>query len=104
MKRIILILFLFAIVLNGCEKENNEIKLEATGIVVDYAGAGDCGFVIELDNGNRIQPLYYPNGFTFSPGQRVLVEYIVLNNVISPCDRGLASDISYIEELNCAPY
>src|SRR5665811_2070552 len=104
MKQIILILFLFAIVLSGCEKENNEIKLEATGVVVDYAGAGNCGFVIELDNGSRIQPLYYPEGFTFSNGQRILVEYTELPNIVPACDRGIATDIKYVEELSCAPY
>jgi hypothetical protein len=75
-----------------------------TGTVIDYAGAGNCGFVIELDNGNRIQPLYFPDGFIFANGQRVLVEYTELPNVIPTCDRGAASDIIYIEELSCAPY
>lgn len=104
MKKLIILLFLFTIVFAGCQKEDEQITLEATGIVLDYAGAGNCGFVIELDNGNRILPLYYPEGFTFSQGQRVLVDYTELNNIISPCDNGKASEITYIEELNCAPY
>ncbi len=104
MKRIILLFTLFAIVLTGCQKEGDEILIQETGIVVDYAGAGDCGFVIELDNGSRIQPLYYPEGFTFAQGQRVLVEYVELLNVIPTCDRGIPCDVKYAEELNCAPY
>ncbi len=104
MKRIILLFTLFAIGLIGCQKENDEILFQETGIVVDYAGAGNCSIVIELDNGDRIQPLYYPEGFTFAQGQRVLVEYLELLNVVSACDRGIASEIKYAEELNCAPY
>jgi hypothetical protein len=104
MKRIILLFTLFAIVFTSCQKELDEIIVQETGIVVDYAGAGNCSFVIELDNGDRIQPLYYPEGFTFAQGQRVLVEYVELINVISACDRGTACDIKYAEELNCAPY
>lgn len=103
MKRLILLLLVAALALSGCQTQE-EITFVETGVVVDYAGAGNCGFVIELDNGNRIQPLYYPKGFTFVNGQRVLVEYTELPNVVSGCDRGAASDIKYVEELSCAPY
>ena len=104
MKRIIILFVLFLIVLTGCLKDDDEVLFQDTGIVVDYAGAGNCGFVIELENGGRIQPMYFPEGFTFSEGQRVLVEYVELNNIVSTCSRGVASDIKYIEELNCAPF
>jgi len=104
MKQIIFLLFLFPIVFISCQKEEDDFTFQETGIVVDYAGAGNCGFVIVLDNGNRIQPLYYPEGFTFSNGQRILVEYTELPNIVSGCDRGIATDIKYVEELSCAPY
>ena len=103
MKQIIILLFFAGIVLASCQTEE-ELVFQETGVVIDYAGAGNCGIVIELDNGNRIQPLYYPAGFTFAHGQRILVEYIELPRSVSACDRGIASDIKYIEELSCAPY
>jgi len=103
MKQLIVILSLFLIVFTSCLDED-EILFQETGIVVDYVGAGDCGFVIELDNGNRIQPMYYPKDYSFMHGQRVLVEYVELDNVINGCDRGIACDIKYVEELACAPY
>lgn len=93
------IVFLF-----GCQNDEHEVQLEDVGMVVDYAGAGNCGFVIELENGARIQPLYYPEGFTFAQGQRVHVEYIELGNVVPSCDRGTPAEIVFIEELSCAPY
>jgi hypothetical protein len=96
-------MLLFAIILTSCSKDE-EITLMDTGTVINYAGAGNCGIVIQLDNGNRIQPSFYPDGFTFAEGQRVLVEYIELHKVISSCDRGTSSEITYIEELSCAPY
>lgn len=104
MKRFVVILSLFLLVFAGCQEEDSEILFQETGTVVDYAGAGNCGFVIELDNGNRIQPLYYPKGFMFTNGQRVLVEYVELNNIVNGCDRGVACEIKYAEELSCAPY
>ena len=103
MNRLVILLSLFLFVFVACQ-ENEEILFQETGLVVDYAGAGDCGFVIELDNGKRIQPMYYPENYSFMHGQRVLVEYIELDNVINGCDRGIACDIKYVEELACAPY
>jgi len=103
MKRLFIMLLFFTFVLSGC-LQNEEVVLQETGLVVDYAGAGNCGYVIELDNGNRIQPLYYPNGYIFANGQRVLVEYVELPDVVPSCSRGMACEIKYIEELSCAPY
>jgi hypothetical protein len=104
MKRIIYLFAVIAISITSCQNDNQEIKLEEVGMVVDYAGAGTCGFVIELENGAKIQPLYYPKGFTFSQGQRVHVEYVELLNVVPSCDRGTPAEIVFIEELNCASY
>ena len=103
MKKIVTFLLITGFVFTGCLK-NDEVVFQETGLVVDYAGAGNCGIVIELDNGNRIQPLYYPKGFIFTNGQRVLVEYVELPDVVSSCNRGMASEIKYVEELSCAPY
>lgn len=104
MKQLTIILILTSVIFVGCQKEEEEITFRETGIVVDYAGAGNCNFVIELDKGGRIQPLYFPSGFTFSNGQRVFVEYVELNNVILGCDHGTASEIIHAEELSCASY
>ncbi len=103
MKRTFILIVLSIFIFAACGNDE-EITFQETGTVVDYAGAGSCGIIIELDNGNRIQPQYYPSGFKFTSGQRVLVEYTELANVVSSCDRGAAADIQYIEELSCAPY
>jgi hypothetical protein len=103
MKRIIF-LFALSVIFNTACQNDDEIVLEEVGIMVDYAGAGNCGFVIELENGARIQPLYFPEGFTFAQGQRIHVQYVELTSIISPCDRGTPVEIVFIEELNCAPY
>lgn len=104
MNRIVILLSLLLIVLVSCQEEDNDILLSETGTVIDLAGVGNCGVVIELDNGSRIQPLYYPKDFTFTHGQRVLIEYTKLSNVINGCKQGAACEISYAEELSCAPY
>lgn len=106
MKQFIHLFLLTVIVLAlaSCNSSDDEIKLDDTGMVIDYAGSGNCGFVIELDNGNRILPLYYPNGFTFAQGQRVHIEYVELSTTVSSCDRGIPAEVVFVEELNCASY
>lgn len=103
MKRFIVILSFFAFVFTSCQDED-AVLFQEKGLVVDYAGAGDCGFVIELDNGNNILPMYYPKNHTFANGQRVLVEYYELDQLSTGCDRGVACEIVYAEELSCAKY
>ncbi|MDX8340801.1 NigD-like N-terminal domain-containing protein [Draconibacterium sp. IB214405] len=104
MKRLIVILSVFLVVFSSCQDDDDLLTFDETGTVLDYAGAGDCGFVIVLDNGNKILPLYYPDGFTFAQGQRVLVTYSELNNVSIGCEQGVPCEISYVEELSCSPY
>jgi hypothetical protein len=103
MRHLTTVFLVLSVFLFSCEQDE-EITLQGTGSVVDYAGAGNCGIIIELDDGNNIQPLYFPDGFVFSQGQRVLVEYVELPNVHSSCDKGMACDVKYAEELSCAPY
>lgn len=103
MKRLISLFAAFAILFTACQNDE-EIILEDVGMVVDYASAGNCGFVIELENGAKIQPLYYPEGFTFSEGQKVHVQYAELTNVVPSCDRGTPAEIIFVEELGCAPF
>ena len=103
MKRLIFFFAVFAIAFTACQNDE-EIVLEDVGMVVDYASAGNCGYIIELENGTKIQPLYYPEGFTFSQGQRVHIQYAELTNVVPSCNRGTPAEIIFVEELNCAPF
>lgn len=103
MKRLVAILSVILIVFTSCQ-DDDPLSFDAKGTVIDYAGAGDCGFIIELDNGNKVQPLYYPEDFMFSQGQRVLISYTELDNVYISCDQGVPCEVTYAEELACSPY
>ncbi len=103
MKQLIFLFTAFAILFTSCQNDE-EIILEEIGTVFDYASAGNCGYIIELENGAKIQPLYYPEGFTFSQGQRVHIQYAELTNVVPSCDRGTPAEIIFVEELNCAAF
>ncbi|WP_347840070.1 NigD-like C-terminal domain-containing protein [uncultured Draconibacterium sp.] len=103
MKRLVVILSVFLILFTSCQ-DDEILSFDETGTVVDYAGAGDCGFIIELDNGNKVLPLYYPENFTFTQGQRVLITYTELTNVMVGCSQGVPCEVTYVEELSCSPY
>lgn len=92
------------ILIAGCEESLEVVLQQKSGTVVDYAGSGNCGFVIELEDGNSILPIYYPEDFTFGHGQYVWVEYFEIPNIDPLCDRGMPCEISAIEELGCASY
>ncbi|MCA1760365.1 MAG: NigD-like protein [Bacteroidales bacterium] len=100
MKKIFLIATVLTIIFAGCQ-EKEDMTFQETGVVVDYAGTDHCSFIIELDNGEKIQPLHFPEDFAFVQGQRVLVDYVKLPNVIPTCDKGIACDILNVEELDC---
>jgi len=90
------------LVITGCQKKENTLFLE-TGVVTDLAGVDNCGVVINLDNGKQIQPLFFPDNFIFAEGQKVLVEFMEIPDLIPACNKGSAVEILYIEELGCAP-
>ena len=88
--RIICIL-LISIIWAGCSDEMNDQKCSALATVVDLTGLDGCGFVFELEDGTRLEPvrmmycgtpplpaevtqdpLY---DFEFANGKKVLIDY-----------------------------
>lgn len=104
MKRLTIIITLLAIIFTACDKEEDEIILSGIGTVIDYSGAGNCGIIIELDNGARVQPLFYPEDVTFKQGQRVNINYVELTNIVPSCDKGSPAEVVFVENLSCVPY
>lgn len=73
------------------------------GTVVDYTGFDGCGYIIELENGNRLEPVEMADtGFTFRDGQRVALTYTEVN-LASICMVGQTVRIESIREVGCIP-
>lgn len=74
------------------------------GTVVDYTGLDGCGFVIELDNGEKLEPAKYPQHFQFYDGQRVALNYAERRDLMSTCMVGKIVEITQIENIGCPLY
>jgi hypothetical protein len=101
MKQILYFTFAVLLLLTGCRQNEEPVIQHEIGTVVNYAGAEFCSIVIELDNGHKILPLHYPEDFVFVHGQKLLVSFMELPNIISTCGKGTACEIMQAEEIQC---
>lgn len=69
-------LALGALLMTSCGKSINCNDSEQ-GTIIDYTGLDGCGMLIELSNGNRIEPinLYQFNDVNIADNQKVWVNY-----------------------------
>ncbi|MBN2609975.1 MAG: PKD domain-containing protein [Bacteroidales bacterium] len=72
---------------------------EHTGTVKDYTGLDGCGYLIELDNGTRLEPILIDTSFIFRDNQRVKVSYVERYDLASICMAGTIAEITCIEEI-----
>lgn len=69
------------------------------GTVVDYTGLDGCGLVIQLDNGELLEPLQIVPEFTIKDGQRVILSYTEIPSA-SICMVGKVVRIDCIREVS----
>lgn len=95
MSRWIITLFLICLTGAACSKTGYP---EANGIVKDFTGLDGCSLMIELDSGERLEPVSLPPNTTLIAGRRVLVKY---NPVLraSICIAGTTAEITYLQYL-----
>ncbi|MCD6597579.1 MAG: hypothetical protein J7L04_07830 [Bacteroidales bacterium] len=83
----------------------NDAKLflgETEGIVKDYTGLDGCGFIIELANGDRLEPAQVlDSNFVFYDGQKIVFTYTELKDVGSICMVGKIVRVENIREAGC---
>jgi len=97
--------FLLFINFPGCEKEDPAITGEIEGIVKDYTGFDGCGFIIELVNGEKLEPVEIVNkDFKLFDNQRVALTYTELTDYSSICMVGKIVRVETIREISCTPY
>ena len=89
----------------GCEKDDPNISGEIEGIVKDYTGLDGCGFIFELENGEKLEAAeIVDKDFTLYDNQRVALTYTELTGFGSICMVGKIARIETIREIGCIPY
>lgn len=103
MKLRIHILFILTILIfQACGNVDPILKGEVEGIVKDYTGLDGCGFIIELENGDKLEPVRIADSnFVFHDGQKVIFTYTELKDVGSFCMVGKIVQIESIREAEC---
>ncbi|PIF05278.1 MAG: hypothetical protein CSA36_07445 [Draconibacterium sp.] len=104
MKQLITAIIFLLVILTSCNRDDEVPVLTGEGTILDFSGTGNCNIVIDMDNGTQLQPLFYPSGFLFTSGQRLHIQYQILENNISSCEKGQACEILYLEELSCKSF
>jgi hypothetical protein len=98
-----IMVLVLALSFTGCTKDFMDQQKEFYGTVVDYTGFDGCGFIIELDGGQRLEPVELADtGFIFRDGQRVAVTYTPLD-LASICMVGPTVRIETIRQVGCLP-
>jgi hypothetical protein len=115
MNKLVLIL-LVILGVSSCKKEEEIKKIGCTApaTILDLTGLDGCGFVFELEDGTRLEPLrlFYCGtpplskemtedplfGFTFEAGKKVKIGY-ELSASVSICMVGPVVKITCLEEI-----
>ena len=66
-------------------KKANQEECNLHGTVRDFSGLDGCGLLIELDNGDLLNPAVLPEGVSLRNGQRISFSYKVLPDRVSIC-------------------
>ena len=94
MRKLLIICVLLAGI--ACSKEKTT---GLNGTIEDFTGRLDgCGYLIQLDNGKRLEPVSNVSGRELIPGRRVSIEYIS-KPAVSICMAGETVEITSLRYL-----
>ncbi len=81
------LLFLALLGALGCKVNHQAANLacDEFGIVKDFSDLDGCSLLIELENGNLLNPAKVPNGFQLAANQRIRFSYKKLEDMASIC-------------------
>lgn len=84
--RFITLLAVLAMLAGCCTSKNaNSDACTSTGTVRDFSGLDGCQILIELDNGDLLNPAVLPEGARLTPGERISFSYKILSDRMSIC-------------------
>jgi hypothetical protein len=101
MKNVIVLLSFLSVFACNTSRKTNGGNCDLTGVVKDYTGLDGCGLLIELENGDKLNPSKIKDDYPLKDGQKIRFSYKVLPDVMSICmaERAVV-EITCIEVLN----
>lgn len=96
----ILVLLLLAV---SCSEKNNDIQsLNYKGVVKDYSDLDGCGFIIELENGDKINPVIINNSnIELIDGENVEISYELIDTIADICMVGQNAIVTFHDKNDC---
>ena len=106
-------LVLMVLVLLGCDDDNDEQVCLTRATVRDLTGLDGCGWVFELEDGTRLEPIRLIrcgtpmsreisadplDNFEFIDGKKVFINYEKVENAVSVCMVGPVVRITCLTE------
>lgn len=84
MKNLLFLVVLISML--GCKTQSGlKDSCETSGIIKDMAGLDGCGLLIELPNGDLLNPVKLPAGVQLKDQQRISFSYKVLEDMAGIC-------------------
>lgn len=85
----------------GTSKQTNDdtMTCKTNGTVKDYAGLDGCGLLIELKNGDKLEPMEVVDDFKLKDGQNIAFDYEEVEDMASICMAGKIVRITCIKEV-----
>lgn len=117
MKKIFGLLLLLTAAFVSCDEKEEAVSpdCDVVATVVDLRGLDGCGFVFELEDGTRLEPIRVffcgtppmpeipadpLNSFQFEAGKKVKISYDISQEIGSICMAGTPAKITCITELS----
>ncbi|MFZ6014181.1 MAG: hypothetical protein ACOYXT_27815 [Bacteroidota bacterium] len=122
MKKVIVVIFIVSLFTqcdNDAPSPQNQVQCETPATVKDLSGLDGCGFVFELSDGTRLEPLRIffcgtpPQpaevtddplyNFEFADGKKVLINFEYTDEYASICMAGRTVKITCLTEVSNTP-
>jgi hypothetical protein len=101
-KLLILLSSFFLLTGQTCKQKNGSqnADCQVMGTIKDFKGLDGCGFMIVLENGNKLQPIKYSSeNLEIKDGQKIKFSYKEITNQVGICMAGKMVEVTCIEFL-----
>ena len=96
----IIVIVLLAV---SCSEKDDDIQTTYhSGVLKDYSEIDGCGYIIELENGDLINPVIINNSnIELSDGETVEISYEIIDTMFTTCQVGQNAVVTFYNQNEC---